>query len=134
MGAVRRQSSGTRGGHYSLPPRHQWQRGGSGVGAAALLGVVVTITPCFPDSSRSVEATPHLAVFVGVVSGFVFVVVVLVVAARSRYRRQRRRGPPDACPDHHKLPDGGEGGCRGEGRWGTKGGGEGGVVRLSKTT
>ncbi|XP_050719762.1 nephrin-like [Eriocheir sinensis] len=61
------------------------------------------------NNSRSVEASPLLAVFVGVMSGFVFILTVLAVAARSRCRRRCRQRPlPDACPDNNKLGGGDE--------------------------
>ncbi|XP_042215655.1 uncharacterized protein LOC121861797 [Homarus americanus] len=59
------------------------------------------------NNSSSTESSPLLAVFVGVVSGFVFILTVLAVATRSRCRR--RRGVPDAAAttndDNTKLRD-----------------------------
>lgn len=43
------------------------------------------------DDSSPVESSPMLAVFVGVVSGFLFILTVLVAATRSRCRHRRRR-------------------------------------------
>lgn len=83
--------------------------GGRNVDVVVAVVLVATITSCFPDNSRSVEAPPHLAMFVGVVSGFVFILTVLVVVARCKHHRQRRRPLPDGCPDNHKLTDGDKG-------------------------
>lgn len=57
------------------------------------------------NDSSTAESSPLLAVFVGVVSGFVFILTVLAVATRSRCRR--RRGRANAAPDSNKLTGGG---------------------------
>ncbi|KAK8753642.1 hypothetical protein OTU49_000841, partial [Cherax quadricarinatus] len=58
------------------------------------------------NNSSSTESSPLLAVFVGVVSGFVFILTVLAVATRSRCRRQREDLDEDA--DNNKLRGGEE--------------------------
>lgn len=55
------------------------------------------------NNSSTADSSPLLAVFVGVVSGFVFILTVLAVATRSRCRR--RRGRPNTPPDNTKLAD-----------------------------
>ncbi|XP_042222503.1 uncharacterized protein LOC121866831 [Homarus americanus] len=52
------------------------------------------------NNSSSAESSPLLVVFVGAVSGFVFILTVLGVATRSRCRR--RRMSPDVSSDTNK--------------------------------
>ncbi|XP_064086083.1 uncharacterized protein LOC135201135 [Macrobrachium nipponense] len=59
------------------------------------------------NNSSSVESSPLLAMFVGVVSGFVFILTVLAAANRARGRR--RQGQNDSPSNSNKYSNGDEG-------------------------